>query len=357
MLIHKAFRFRFYPTPAQRARLALWETALRWLWNLANEQRQIGLARSGRDKVYVRYAAQNRELTALRSEYAWLSDVPADLCQSVLKDLDTAWQRHFSGMTRVPRYKSRAKDHRPALRCEAPKRFRLDSAGIEQFPKLGRLKTVMHRPIEGVAKTCALVREGDQWFVSVTCRIDVSPPAPRSSPSIGIARVTGGFYATSTGELVAKPVNIDRTLAQLERAQRTLERRKKGSQRSGRARQQIVRLQGRVRRQRAHALHVESKRLADSQGNVVIDRRSTIAGCVGPGVSDTDWHTFASLLEYKLAWAGGRLIENTQPHPPTAQGESEHGTSSVGGVAAAISILSAWESHVPARGRQGPVEA
>ncbi len=38
---------------------------------------------------------------------------------------------------------------------------------VFRFPKLGTLRTVMHRPLEGKPKTCSLKRDGDQWFVSV----------------------------------------------------------------------------------------------------------------------------------------------------------------------------------------------
>jgi len=43
--VNKAFRFRVYPTPSQLARLAAWDDALRFLWNLALEQRLMGQAR------------------------------------------------------------------------------------------------------------------------------------------------------------------------------------------------------------------------------------------------------------------------------------------------------------------------
>ena len=50
MLIHKSFVYRVYPSEEQVARLGQWNDALRFLWNLANEQRLMGLARCGKDK-------------------------------------------------------------------------------------------------------------------------------------------------------------------------------------------------------------------------------------------------------------------------------------------------------------------
>ena len=63
----------------------------------------------------------------------------------------------------------RAGSERAATRsrfCEPhPKAWRLDGNNV-RFPKLGTLRTVMHRPLEGKPKTCTLKRDGDQWFAS-----------------------------------------------------------------------------------------------------------------------------------------------------------------------------------------------
>lgn len=304
MSIYKAFRFRVYLTPAQEARLERWENALRWLWNLANEQRWMGLSRCKDDKIYVRYAQQNRDLTVLRAEYPWLKDVPSNLCQSVLIDLDQAWRRYFAKLGSPPKYKSRRFRSNIALRC-GPECFSLDARGVRNFVKLGRLRTILHRPIEGRPKTCALVAEADQWFVSVTCEIASELPEPqRSSPIVGVARASDGFYALSDGQVVtAEPPKIARTAAALARTRRTVDRRRPGSKRRERAEQREMRLACKAKRQRAHTLHVESKRIAESQGIVVIEKLDvTRSHFVG-------WPTFVAMLRYKVQWAGGIFVE------------------------------------------------
>jgi putative transposase len=348
VVIYRAFRFRIYPNRAQLEQLRRWEVALRWLWNLANEQHELGLRRCGHDRVYVRYASQNRELTVLRSLCPWLNEVPSPLCQSVLRDLDTAWRRHYEGASRRPRYKSRAKDHRTALRCDAANLVRLDAQGVKHFPKLGRLKTIVHRPIDGKARTFALVREGTQWFVSITCQIEVSPSAPRLSPNIGIARLPGHVYAASDGRIVREHPKVRQTRIQLLRARRIHQRRTKGSKRSDRSQQRIIQLQCREKRQRAHLLHVESKRLAENQGNVIAELSVHVRV---PETVDADWRWFRTLLKYKLQWRGGHLVEERRP-PQRIDGKVDGRIAADVGIAAAIRVLNAWESLVSARGRQ-----
>ena len=50
---HKGFKFRIYPNEKQQERLFAWESALRFLWNLALKQRKLGLARVNRSALPV----------------------------------------------------------------------------------------------------------------------------------------------------------------------------------------------------------------------------------------------------------------------------------------------------------------
>src|SRR5689334_22149926 len=95
VLVLKAYRFRVYPSEAQAARLRAWEGATRYLWNLANEQRLLGLARPHAERRYYTAFDQINQLKELRAALPWLADVPRDVCAQVLVELDKAWQRCF----------------------------------------------------------------------------------------------------------------------------------------------------------------------------------------------------------------------------------------------------------------------
>src|SRR5688572_9034759 len=110
MLVRQAFRYRVYLTKIQESRLRSWEGALRTLWNLAHEQRLMGLARSRDSRRYYSGFDQINELTALRAELDWLSDVPRNVCAQLLLELDNAWQRFFLGLAKRPRFKCKGRD-------------------------------------------------------------------------------------------------------------------------------------------------------------------------------------------------------------------------------------------------------
>lgn len=308
MLVRKAFRYRIYPTEAQIATLAEWEGALRWLWNLAHEQRLYGLRSSVR-RYYTAFDQIN-ELTELRALAPWLVAVPRNVCAQVLVELDKAWQRCFKKLARAPRWKRHGRDRINS--CEPhPKVWRLASDGLH-FPKLGTIRTIVHRPLDGVAKTATIVCEGNQWFVAILCENETPDPTPRVEPIVAIDRGITRLLATSDGELIDNPRPLEASLRRLRRAQRTVSRRKKGSRNREKAKARVAQINRKVRRQRDHFLNVESARLAKSHGTVVLEKLNVagmIRGNLSRSIADAGWSRFAEMLRYKLAWSGGTLVE------------------------------------------------
>lgn len=326
MLLHKGFRYRIYPTAEQATRLLAWEGALRFLWNLANEQRLMGLARPLAERRYPTAFDQINELTLLRAELPWLADVPRHVCAQLLIELDKSWQRCFKRLGRTPRFKRKGSDSL-GLTEPSPKIFRIDGS-VLRFPKLGNLHAVVHRPLEGKPKTCTIREEAGQWYASIMCQIEVSDPAPHPGQPVGVDRGVVNVVGLSTGELVANPRHYAASMKRLARAQRSVSRKKKGSKNQQKARAKVARIHRKVRRQREHFLHTLSFLLAKNHGLIAIEKLSLTnmtASAAGtaeePGknvrakaglnrsILDAGLGRFAEMLKYKSAWRGGRVVE------------------------------------------------
>ena len=314
MRIVKAFRFRVYPTPEQVDRLHAWQSALRFLWNLALEQRRIGLSRCGDDKRYLTAFDQIHELTRLRAELPWLADVPRNVCNQLLVELDRAWQRCFAKLARRPRWKRKGRDSLSC--CEPhPKVWRVDGSTL-RFPKLGNLRAVLHRPLEGTLKTCTLKNDAGQWFASVVCEVDVVDPVPRSEPVVAIDRGVVNLVGDSDGRLELSHDFYGKAMQRLALAQRSLSRKRKGSKNREKAKARVAILHRTVRRQREQLLHTLSAQYAKSHGVVVVENLQIgnmvkVGGGLARGILDAGWGRFATMLDYKLRWAGGRLEYET----------------------------------------------
>lgn len=312
VLVRKGVCYRVYPTPEQEKRLLAWEAAQRFLWNLALEQRKLGLARPRDERVFLTAFDQINQLTDLRADLPWLADVPRNVSAQLLVELDKAFQRCFRRLARAPRFKRKGRDFL-GFTEPSPKVWRLDGS-VLRFPKLGNLKTVAHRPLEGKPKSCTLRRDGDQWFVSILCELEVSEPTPKNEPVVALDRGIRHLLADSDGRLVENPAHLERSLKRLARAQRVVSRRKKGSKNRQKAVARVARLHRKISRQREHALHSLSNAYAKNHGTVIVERlqitnmvqaRSTLAR----RILDAGWGRLVEMLRYKLAWQGGRLVE------------------------------------------------
>ena len=329
MIIHRSYRFRLYPTSAQVERLTAWENALRSLWNMAHGERLAKL-----ESGYLMPSAfdQSNDMTALRKALPWLADVPRNVCGQLLGELDKAWRRFFVGLVERPKFKSKRRGDLAPMIESHKEVFSIKSEGRHaklRFPKLGDVRVIVHRTVEGTPKTCALVREGDAWFCAVSCEIEVlDPPTMNPKPAVGIDRGVALLLADSDGRVVENPRPLQKSRAKLTRAQRKLSRTKKGSKNRVRAAKRVGRIHRRVSRQRDAVLHRESKHYAENQGVVVVEAlrlKNITASAKGtveaPGTNvrqkaglnrallDGGLGRFAELLKYKAVATGCRVIE------------------------------------------------
>lgn len=307
MPICKTYRFRIYPTPKQESRLRAWQDALRALWNLAQEQRLIGLP----NKKYLTAFDQQADLKELRAEFPWVADVPRNVCSQLLVELDRAWQRCFKKLAFKPRWKRKGRDVLSI--CEPhPKVWSLTAEGIK-FPKLGAIRTVLHRQVHGTPKTCTLKLDVDQWCACITVEQEAEKPAPRTTPVVAIDRGIVNLTADSDGKIVPAARYFNRTRQRLARAQRTVSRCKKGSKNREKAKLKVARLHRTIRNQRDHVLQTLSHAYSQSHGTVVVEdlriKNMVRAGKgLARGILDSGWGKFALLLKYKMLWNGGRLV-------------------------------------------------
>lgn len=309
MEIVKSFEYRIYPTAQQKQTLIEWQNALRFLWNLANEQYILNRNRLNGHRVKVNLYTQDKELTDLRNELEWLKKVPRHLCTSILVQLDIAWQRYFNQISGRPKFKYKSKtvclkeyDYAPYCRGRQ----------LIIFPRLGKISAKIHRPFEGSPKTCTIKNDGDRWFAFVVSRINVPDPISKLEPCIGIDRGLINLIADSSGSIIANPKYLERVSGQICRAQRKLSSKKKGSKNWLKFKNRLSRKYRKVRRKRKHFLHVQSTHYAKNQGIVAIEKlmvQNLDRNRKAKGILDAGWGIFAQMLKYKLEWSGGRLIE------------------------------------------------
>jgi putative transposase len=343
MIKRKAARVRLYPTSEQAKQMAQIAGACRFVYNLALEQRRDWW-RPGRT---FNFASQCRELTELRAAVDWLKAAPVHTLQQALRDLDRAYQNWWAGRAGAPT--PRRKGLNDSFRFPDPVSLVIErtgkSSGQIKLPKLGwvHLRERNWRTMPGDICNVTISRRAGQWFASVQCEQDVAEPLVSSRPSVGIDMGVAVFAALSTGEQIAPADHGNKALKALGKAQRALSRKKRGSNNRRKAVRRVARIQKRVADARKDFLHKQSTIIAKNHGVVVVEAlqvRNMSASAKGtvekPGrnvrqkaglnraILDQGWSMFHTMLRYKLADRGGRLVE--VPAAYTSQTCAECGT-------------------------------
>lgn len=261
--MRKTFKYRLYPNQEAEKKLYFVLNRCRELYNAALSERRDAYRMAGKSISYYDQANDLPEIKhEIRTEY---KDIAAHVLQDVLKRLDKAFQNFFR------RVKNGEKPGYP--RFQGRNRYDSftypDGAGwkIEEkhlvLSKIGRIKIMLHRPIEGKIKTVTIKREVDQWYVCFSCEVEAPKKLEVSYEDVGIDLGVTHLATLSNGEMIEHPRYYRKAKKVLERRQQALSRKKRGSHRREKARRLVARAHRKARNQRRDFLHKQSRNLVN----------------------------------------------------------------------------------------------
>ena len=342
---------RLYPSPVQAATLEGQGHVARALWNLLHEWytcRHGGIAR--RPSV----SEIDRQLREARANplpgWEWLSDLPAQATQQVLKHYLNAWNRYFRGISKPPKFKKRSSHMSiDAPQASALKLVRLSRKwGQIHILLVGPVRFRWTRPLPGVYRGhpgrltgASLVKDPLGWHVGFRIEEPVLSVSENLGSPVGVDRGVVHTMALSTGEMFDMPSLLSsgeqRRLRGLERKaarqqlalkQRTHDRHAVMSRRQRHTYEQIAMVRNRQARRRQDWLHKITTDLAKSHGVVVIEdlriqnlTRSARGTIEHPGsnvrakaglnrsILGMAWGKAEHMLGYKCSTQGGMLVK------------------------------------------------
>ncbi len=343
--LERAYRMRVYPTRRQRAVLARVHGAARFVWNWALARRTEAYRAEG---TRLNWIALSRELTALRGAQgsAWLSELPREPFNQVLRDLERAFVNFFERRARYPHFKRRG--GRASVRFTLDQRREQVERGADTdrwasvcLPGLGRVKLRRTEGLKGRLRSVTLSRDGaGRYFASVTADgVPAKESLPAPLQAVGVDAGLRDLLVIHDGSethRVPAPKSLSGKLARLRRYQRhqsrqlTAQRRAQGldprkpcpkgvrlgvSARRARTRFRIARLHARIQDQRRDALHRATSTLVREAQVIAIEslRVKAMSRSMGRcafrrSVQDAALGEVRRQLLYKGAWAGRQVI-------------------------------------------------
>ena len=307
MNVQKAFRYRVYPSSAQQHSLAVQFGHARFVYNWTLAARRDHYQQHGTGLNY--YATATLLKSLKRSEdHAWLKEADSQVLQQKLMDLDRAYVNFFEHRAKYPRFKTK----RAPQSIRYPQRFKFNGNRI-YLPKVGWVKIVLHRPLEGTPKNVTVSKsKSGEYYASVQCAMQVEKPIPSGLPAVGIDLGLKHFAVLSTGEKIEHPQYLRQAEKRLARLQRRLSRKQKGSVNRNKARMRVARQSEIVARQRQDFLQKLSYCMVTEHGLVKLETLN-VKGMVrnhslAKSISDSGWGMFGRMCEYKAPWHGSVVL-------------------------------------------------
>jgi putative transposase len=310
--VRKSYRYKLIPTPTQERELGRVLGLSRSLYNAALEQRIVAYQRR---RVSVSRYQQEAELKDIRAEMPDYAAVHSHVLQDVLARLDRTYQAFFRRLMAgqkagFPRYQGYDRYHSFTYK-EFGNSAALDNSFLV-LSKIGRIAVRWSRPLEGTPKTVTISREADGWYVCFSCADVPLRPLPPTGQETGIDLGIESFAMLSNGVRIFSPGWYRQAERALKTAQRRVARRKKGSHRRRTAAVLLAKAHQKVRCQRADFHHKTALQLV--RANDVISHEDVQTANLlknhhlAKSISDAGWSAFLSILAFKAAYAGKRVV-------------------------------------------------
>lgn len=286
----------------------------RWLYNRLLEERKLAWDET---ETSVRLYDQVNRIPAFKAERPTLDRVHSQVLQNVATRIDLAFKAFFR------RVKAGEKPGFPRFRgagwydsfCypQAGRKGGYHSDGrCVVLSKIGRVKAIIHRPLDGTVKTCCIKRTSTgKWYVTFSCEVE-DTPLPVSESAIGIDVGLASFATMSDGSEIANPRFFRTDEKALAKAQRRLAREAKDTPERKNRRKPVARIHERIANRRKDFAHQRSRKIVNQHGTIAVEdlsvNRMVHNHCLAKSISDAAWSAFMSMMAYKAASAGRRFI-------------------------------------------------
>jgi putative transposase len=330
-------KYCIYPNNKQEVILNSWNDAMRFLWNCALEHRFNILESYKKNRAYflpkteqkiyfITAYDQAKGLTEIRNnpDFKFIKALPRTVSVSMLEDLERVWNTWRKGDCGEPKFKKKNKNFF-SFECKDTKSFNIIDKYLN-FPKLKRIRLVKHRDIKGIPVSCIISKDVDQWFVSITYNIENTiETLPLTGKSVGIDRGVVNITTDSNGKITENPRLFEKQVDKITHLQKSISRKKKGS---NNRKKEVIKLQKvyrKVRRQKEHFIH-ELVNYYIKNHDVIILEKLNIKGMskapktikkrkskLNSSILNSCWGLFDTVLNYK-AKLFGRIVDYVSAH-------------------------------------------
>jgi len=311
--MRKAFQFRLHPTHHQRTLLRQTLDCCRWVYNETLATRKNAWEKE--QKTLSLYDT-NKLLTGWKTAKPELRQAHSQVLQNAQERVDLAFKAFFRRVKAgekapgYPRFKGFRRYDSFTFKQSG---FDLLDNGL-LLSKIGRVKIVQHRPVEGEINTLTIRRDRvGNWFASFSCEV-AECPLPPNDRAVGIDLGLTTFAVLSDGNEIERQRWMKRDAQDIARLQRKKEKFEKGSPERKRVVQALQHAYQRQTNRRKNFAHQESRKLVNTfqwiafEDLNISDMLSSGNKLIHRGIADVAWGQFVQYTTYKAVEAGRGIV-------------------------------------------------
>jgi putative transposase len=310
-----SYRYRLRPTKDQPRVLEEQLRVCRWTYNTLLGH-CLGERRAGRGTPTS--ITLNYLLPELRERNPELGLIHSQVLQNVSSRIrlgfENCWARRRLGLrAHLPRFRGAEKFNSMTY----PQSGFLLSDGWLRLSKVGELRMIQHRPVEGRVKTLTISRDASgKWYAVFSCEVESKPILGRL-PAVGVDFGLMSLVALSDGTTIEAPQHYRKSIERLRRLGRRHSRCRKGSKNGEKARIRSATVSTRVANQRRDFSFKVATGIVNKYERIYIEdlkitnlvRNRHLSKSIG----DAGW----GLLKGNLIYMAERSLGVTVPVDPT----------------------------------------
>lgn len=294
----RTYKRKLILNKSQEQRLRSWVGACRVVYNLGMEVKNATYSSTG--KSIHKYELM-KQITDLRKEISWIKDVPVGCLQESIEKLDKAYSGFFRNFKKgggYPKYASKKNTKSIAFKTG----YVFLNDGNVSIPKIGNLKIFKDAEIIGDIRTVTIKIEPTGLFICLQCE-NVPSKFESENQTIGLDMGISHFCIDSNGNFITNPKHFKKYEDLLRIENRSLARKKKGSNSWNKQVKKLSLLHHKIGNVRKDFLQKESTKIAKANSIVYMEDLNIKGMAKNKNLSkhilDCGWGMFKTMLEYK----------------------------------------------------------
>jgi putative transposase len=340
-------KYRIYPTIEQKMFLNKHFDAVRLVYNLALETKNISYYDYG-----VRLSKNDLQfqLTDLKKDTTWLNDINSQSLQGALINLDDAFNRYFRGVkdgtisklkeSYVLNRKKRGLDinlekyndiGKPKFKSKrdndysfsVPQNFKITNGKL-YIPKLKTgIKVIVSQVYTGKPLNLTINKTStEKYFISIC--IEENTKKPQLKPikeetCTGVDLGIKTFATLSDGQKIQNPKYLKKAIDRLKIIQNRLSKKQINGKNRNKQRLVLARIHEKIKNQRKDFLHKTSTAIIKQYDTIVFEdlsiKNMVKNHSLAQSISDSSWGIFTTFAKYKCAKFGKNYIEINKYYP------------------------------------------